>query len=221
VTSGPVRPDGSATPRTITVPGRGTVRIEPDVGRVRLGVVVVASSPGEARAAAGAAMDATIAAIAGAGVERRDLRTSLVALDAVRDYSQDATPRITGYQLTNTIEVVVRSVGDVGAVIDAALGSGATSVDGLSFELADPAPFLADARRAAVADARSRAAVLAPEAGIDVGDVLAIVEDPGPPGGPPRPVAEMAFKVASDAATPVEAGLVEVEVRIAVTFAIA
>ncbi len=220
MTSGPVPPDGAASQRTITVPGRGVSRVEPDVARVRLGVVVVAPSPGEARRVAAGAMDGVIAAIAGSGVARDDVQTALVALDAVRDYSQDATPRITGFQLTNTVEVLARSVADVGAVIDAALSAGATSVDSLSFELADASSPLADARRAAVADARSRAVLLAEEAGVRVGDVLAIVEDPGSMPGPPRPI-EMTFKSASDSATPVEAGRLEVEIRVAVTFAIA
>ncbi|HEV7809708.1 MAG TPA: SIMPL domain-containing protein [Candidatus Limnocylindrales bacterium] len=221
MTSGPVLPDVAVTQRTITVPGRGTLRVEPDLGRVRLGVVVVTPSPSEARTAAAVAMEAVIGAIVASGVERKELRTSLVALDAVRDYSQDATPRITGYQLTNTIEVLVRSVVDIGAVIDVALSSGATSVDGLSFEVADPSLPLADARRAAVADARLRATLLADEAGVRLGAVLAIVEDPGLMAGPPRPLMEMAFKSASDSGTPVEAGRLDVDVRIAVTFAIA
>ena len=45
---------------------------------------------------------------------------------------------MTGYQLTNTVEATIRDVETVGALIDAALAAGATSMDGLAFRLADP-----------------------------------------------------------------------------------
>ena len=87
------------TPRgTITVPGRGTVRIDPDVATIRLGVVVVRPTAADARTAAASTMGSVIGALTGGGVERRDLRTTLVGLDAVRDYSSESGPRVTGYQ---------------------------------------------------------------------------------------------------------------------------
>jgi uncharacterized protein len=211
----------TTTPGSITVPGRGTVRVDPDVASIRLGVVVVRPTAGDARSAAAATMTAVIGALTGGGVDRRDLQTSLVGLDAVRDYSNEGGSRITGYQLTNSVEATVRAIDTVGALIDAALAAGATSMDGLSFRLADPTEALAEARRRAVADARSRAETLASEAGVALGPVTAIVEGGALPPGPPRPMAEMRMKAMADVATPVEAGTNELEIAVTVTFAIA
>jgi len=211
----------SPTSDTITVPGRGTVRVEPDVATLRLGAVVVRPTAGEARTAAATTMAAVFEALTGGGVDQRDLQTTLVGLDAVREYQPEGGSRVTGYQLTNTVEVTIRKIETVGGLIDAALAAGATSMDGLTFRLADPTDALAEARRRAVADARSRATTLAEEAGVTLGPVVGIVEGGALPPGPPRPMAELRMKAAADVATPVEAGTNELEVGVTVAFAIA
>ncbi len=218
--SPPPSPGGSVA-GTISVPGRGVVVVDPDIAVLRLGVVVVRPTAADARSTAAAAMQAVLAALAAGGVRREDLQTTLVGLDAVRDYSAESGPTVTGYQLTNAVEATIRTIAAVGELIDAALGGGATSMDGLSFRLADPRAALAEARRRAVADARDRATTLAHEAGIGVGRVVAIVEGGAVDPGPPRPMAEMRMKMAADVATPVEAGTSELEVGVTVTFAIA
>jgi uncharacterized protein YggE len=220
--SDPTAESGEATPtaRSISVPGLGRVRVEPDVADVRLGVVSVRPTAAAARAAAAEAMESILAALAGGGVKRPDLRTSLVSLDAVRDYSSPAGPTVTGYQMTNVVEATIRVVDAVGAAIDGALAAGATSLDGLTFRLDDPSAALDEARRLAVADARARAETLASEARVTLGSVVAIVEGGGLAPGPPRPATELGMKLMADATTPIEGGMAEMTVQVAVTFAI-
>ena len=206
---------------TIVVPGRGVVAVDPDVALLRLGVVLVRPTATAARSTAAATMQAVLGALADGGVERRELRTTLVGLDAVRDYSSESGPTITGYQLTNAVEATIRAIATVGELIDAALAAGATSMEGLSFRVSDPSEALSEARRRALADARQRAATLAAEAGVEIGVVIAIVEGGAVEPGPPRPMAELRMKAMADTATPVEAGTSEIEVSVSVTFAIA
>ena len=205
---------------TIVVPGIGRVVVRPDVASLRLGVVVVRPTAGEARQAAAATMTAVVDALRAGGVEPRDLRTSLVSLDAVRDYSSERGPRVTGYQMSNAVEATVRTIDAAGGLIDVALEAGATSLDGLSFRLADPRDALAEARRLAVADAHARAETLAGEAAVQVGRVVGITEGGFVAPGPPMPMAELQMKSASDVATPVEAGTNELSVSVTVTYAI-
>jgi uncharacterized protein YggE len=214
------RSDGTAPAATITVPGEGSVRVEPDVADLRLGVVSTRPTAAAARSAAAETMQAILAALTGAGIARRDLQTALVGLDAVRDYAT-ASPTVTGYQMTNTVQATVRAIDTVGAAIDAALAAGATSMDGLSFRVADPTEGLAEARRRAVADARSRATTLAAEAGVVLGGVVAIAEGSTFAPGPPGPIAEFRMKTTADASTPVEAGTSELSISVTVTSAIA
>jgi len=219
--SPPAPPPPPGRSGLITVPGRGSVRVDPDVASIRFGVAIVRPTAAEARAAAASTMAAILAALSAGGGERRDQQTALVGLDAVRDYSSAGAPRVTGYQLTNTVEATVRSIESAGSLIDAALAAGATSMDGLAFRVADPGAALNEARRRAVADARTRAEILAAEAGVRLGPVVEIVEGGALPPGPPRPLAAMALKSVADVATPLEAGANELEVGVTVAFAIA
>jgi uncharacterized protein YggE len=190
------------------------------VADLRLGVVSIRPTASAARAVAAETMQAILASLGAGGVERRDLRTALVGLDAVRDYASPADPVVTGYQMTNTVEATIRAIDTVGGVIDAVLAAGATSMDGLAFRVADPTAALAEARRLAVVDARDRAGTLSAEAGVTLGPVVAIVEGGGLVPGPPRPMAEFRM-AAQDVATPVEAGSAELTITVTVTFAIA
>ena len=207
----------------IIVPGTGRTIVEPDIATVRLGVAIVRPTASDAREAAAATMSAVLEAVAAAGVGRRDVRTTLVGLSPVTDYSSERGPRVTGYQVSNTVEIIVRDLASAGELIDAGLRAGASSLDGLEFRLDDTSSAEDAARKAAMDDARRRAAVLAEAAGVSVGRVVGIVE-----GGdrPPLPFAAggtrgmVAMKSAEAADTPVEGGSQEVVVSVVVTFAI-
>src|SRR4051794_6128490 len=125
--------------RTITVPGAGTIVVEPDVADVRLGVNVLASTAGAARESAAKTMNAVLKSVLAQGVARRDVRTSLVSLNPTMDYSGKAGPKVTGYQVQNSVAVTLRNLGRAGELIDAALGAGASTLDSLDFRLGDPA----------------------------------------------------------------------------------
>lgn len=203
---------------TIVVSGTGRVAVRPDVADLRLGVAISMSTVAEARAAAAESMTAILAAVETAGVARPDVRTALLSVQPRYDYRDGKPPKLSGYDLSNVVEVTVRDLSVLGAVVDAALSAGATSLDGLSFRLDDPREAERDARTAAVTEARARAEVLAAAAGIAIAGVADIVE-----GGPapiwPQPKA--ARMEAADASTPVEAGTTEIAVTVTVTFRVA
>jgi uncharacterized protein YggE len=202
---------------TIVVPGTGRVSVAPDVADLRLGVAVARPKIDAARSEAARIMDAILTAVDAAGVARRDVRTTLLSIQPRYDYREGRPPSLTGYELANLVEVTIRDLAVLGDVVDAAIAAGATSMDGLSFRLADPAPVEREARRSAMADARSRADVLAAEGGLTIDGVSDIVE--GGPSRPPIPFPKAErMLMAADAATPVEGGSLEVEVSVAVTF---
>ena len=149
------------------VSGTGRVAVDPDVADLRLGVAVARPTVEAARAAAAETMAAILAAVASAGVARRDIRTSLLSVQPRYDYRDGKAPALTGYDLANTVEVTVRDLGTLGAVVDGALTAGATSLDGLTFRVDDPREAERTARTAAVAEARARAEVLAAAGGCD------------------------------------------------------
>jgi uncharacterized protein YggE len=202
---------------TIVVSGTGRVAVQPDTADLRLGVSISRPTVETARSDAAATMEAILAAIHRTGVARRDVRTAMLSVQPRYDYRDGKAPVLTGYELANSVEVTVRDLATLGAVIDGTLAAGATSMEGLSFRLADTAPAERDARVQAMAAARARADVLAEAADLSIEGVADIVE-----GGPPRP--PMPFPkaermmMAADAATPVEAGSLEIAVTVTVTY---
>lgn len=210
-------PDEPTSTGTIVVSGTGRVAVQPDVADLRLGVTVAKPTVEAARGEAAATMDAILRAVDGAGVARADVRTAMLSVQPRYDYRDGRAPVLTGYEIANVVEVSVRDLSALGGVIDATLTAGATSMDALSFRLADPRPAEREARRQAMAEARARADVLAEAAGVTVKGVSDIVE--GQPMRPPGPVAKaQRMALAADAGTPVEAGTLEVAVTVSVTY---
>ena len=203
---------------TIVVSGTGRVAVDPDVAELRLGVAIARPTVDAARAAAAEAMTAILAAVTAAGVAARDVRTTLLSVQPRYDYRDGKAPTLTGYDLSNVVEVTVRDLAVLGGVVDGALTAGATSLDGLAFRVDDPREPERAARTAAVAEARARAEVLAAAAGVGVAGVADIVEG-GPPPTWPQPKAARAM-LAADAGTPVQAGTTEISVTVTVTFRI-
>jgi uncharacterized protein len=208
--------DPTRTTGTIVVSGTGRVAVDPDVADLRLGVSIARPTVEGARTAAAEAMSAILAAVRDAGVERRDVRTTLLAVQPRYDYRDGVAPVLTGYDLNNVVEITVRDLSSLGAVIDGALIAGATSLDGLAFRVDDPRDAERAARTAAVAEARARAEVLAEAADVAISGVSDIVEGGPPPSWPQPKAARMAL--AADAGTPVEAGTTEIAVTVTVTF---
>ena len=205
--------DGGA----IVVTGTGRISVQPDVADVRLGVSVVRPSVEAARTEAARTMDAILAAVDAAGVPRTDVRTAMLSVQPRYDYRDGRAPALTGYEISDVVEVTVRDLGRLGSIVDGTLGAGATSMDGLTFRVADPAPAEREARVRAMAEARSRADVLAEAADLAIDGVVDIVE--GVPARPPIPFPKAErMAMAADVATPVEAGELEVAVSVTVTY---
>jgi uncharacterized protein YggE len=201
----------------ITVSGTGRVSVQPDIADLRLGVNISRLTVDEARNDAAKTMAAILDAVTKAGVAKKDVRTSLLSVQPRYEYRDNEPPRLAGYELANVVEVTVRDLAKLGDVVDGSLKAGATSMDSLNFRLNDPSPAEKQARTLAMAQARSRADVLAEAAGVAITGVSDVSE-----GGamPPRPYAAKAERMmlADDASTPVETGSLEISVTVSVTY---
>jgi uncharacterized protein YggE len=209
--------DMNNNPGSIVVNGEGRVSVAPDVAELRLGVSVSRLTVVEAREDAARTMEAILGAVAETGVAKRDVRTSLLSVQPRYEYRDNEPPRLSGYELANVVEVTVRDLARLGDVVDGTLKAGATSMDSLSFRLADPSPAEREARMLAMVNARGRADVLAEAAGLRITGVDSVVEGGATP--PPRPFAKAErMMMAADVSTPVESGSMEVAVSVTVSY---
>ena len=144
---------GSST-RSLTVRGHGRASLPADEADLTLGVELVRATAGEARDAAAEAMNRVLAALRAQGVADADLRTTDLALAPEIEYRPDGTSRRIGFRLSNRLTVRVHDPGAIPALVDGAVGAGATSLDGVSFRASDTASARQAALGAAILDAR-------------------------------------------------------------------
>ena len=190
----------------------------PDVATLSAGVVTQSTDANTAMRDNAAQMDKVMAAIRAAGIEARDVQTAGVNVHPQYDYRDGSTPRITGYQASNTVNVTVRDIGELGDVLDALVASGANQVHGPSFDVDDKDGAYDEARRAALQKARARADMYAQALGMRVRRIASISEGGG--FGPPMPMPMMAMDAVQEsrASTPISPGEATLSVNLDVVF---
>ncbi len=217
---------GPALAGEISLSGTGVVRAAPDMATISTGVVTQAQNAREALDANTAAMEQLISVLREAGLESRDIQTSDFNVSPQYVYSErrdengySLPPQISGYQVSNTVTIAVRDLEVLGAVLDQAVSVGANTINGISFSVADPEKLLEEARRRAFADARTKATTYADAAGVTLGDIESITEQPDYM--PPQPMMRAAYADMEAAqSVPVEAGEATYSVTATVTWSI-
>lgn len=190
----------------IVTSGQAESRVRPDRASIAIGVQTRASTAAEAASQNARKQSAIIEAIRARGVSSDDIATSNFNVSPELRYREGEAPLVTGFTVSNEVDVLVRSVSTVGAVIDASLGAGANQINSLTFTVANADSARRLALAAAVADARADADVMARAAGGSLGALIELTAIEGNP-PMPRPVMAMSRAVAADeASTPIESG---------------
>jgi uncharacterized protein len=211
-------PSTPAVPAIVTT-GEAVVRRAPDRAFLVASVEARARDPKEAQTQNAKAMSAVQARVASAGIPKEAVRTLGYNIQQEFDFTNGRrVPR--GYVARNAIEVRVDALESLGELLDAVVQAGATSIGGIRFDLRDRAGAEREALRLAVADARARAEAAASGVGRTIDRVLRI-DDTRREIPRPVPMAMMAREAAqADAATPVEAGEIEIRAQATLTVSI-
>ena len=203
--------DTPASPaKTVTVTGSGRVTTVPDRASFDFTVDTQAATAQAALAKNASAAATMIAAIKNAGVSDADLQTGQVALSPRMN---DAGTDVLGYTASNTVSAAI-ALAKAGALVDAAVGAGATGVSGPMLTRSDSDALYAKALQSAVANATDKAKTLATAAGLSLGAVQTMVE------GSQQPVVFAAGKMDAAASTPIEAGTQEIDATVTVTYSL-
>ena len=214
-------PQAAASQTGIWVSGEGTVDLEPDLALLNVGVEVQASSVSEARSEAAAAMDAVIAAVKRRGLTDADIQTTSFDIWPRYDYVE-GEQTLAGYVVSNSVTIKIRDLANAGETIDdvADAAGDATRIEGISFTVEDPTPYLAQLREAAVENAREKAEHYAELIGASLGDLVYLTEAGGV--SPPTPIArgEAMFAMDARATTSISAGELTLRLAVQAAFAI-
>ncbi len=212
---------------TVSVTGTGEVHAAPDTAYINSGVTTQGATAREALDANTVAMEELIATLREAGIDRRDIQTSNFSVSPNYVYTDERDengytlpPRINGYVVSNSVTIRIRDLELLGIILDRSVTVGANTVNGISFEVADPSNLLDEARVDAFSDARDKAALYAVAAGGQLGTVMSIVE--AQTFGQPEPMMMRQSAAMTDAASvPVEAGELTFSVSVTVTWSLA
>lgn len=217
------RPGNDPRP-VLSVTGQGEVSAAPDQAIMSVGAVAQDKQAAAAQSQVNEAMQKVIAAIKDLGIADERIRTAMVSLQAVYDSSKmpvsssrGGEPRIVGFRASNTIAVQIDQMGQIGSVIDAAMNAGANSIEGIVFQLKDDQQARQQALKKAAEIAQAKAQALAAAMNVKLGDVQTISE-----GG--VNVIEPMYRqreMLGLAATPIQAGQVEVQANVTVQYRIA
>jgi len=203
----------------ISVGGRADVAGTPDTLRLDLSVVATAPSVSEAFASANRSAGAVQTSLLSSGVQKKDLQTSGLDIQPSYDYPNGGTPRLRGYQVSESVSAKLRDLGRAGDAIGKAVGVGgnAVTVNGISLDLEDSGAMVSSARDKAFAEAKAKAEQYAKAAGRGLGEVISITEDVSTASPVAMPYAAMdSAKLA--ASVPIQPGTQNVVVSVTVVF---
>ncbi len=173
---------------TITVEGTGEAAAVPDTARVSFTVTESATTVADAQTQATGKTDAAIAAVKELGVEEQDVKTLSYNVSPRYQYSQPCTPgmmcagmvsgspKITGYDVSQTIQVKIRDTAKAGDVLQALGTIGVQNISGPEFVVDDEDAVKSEARAEAIEKAQAKAKVLAKDLGVRLGDVVNFYE---------------------------------------------
>ncbi|HJT17265.1 MAG TPA: SIMPL domain-containing protein, partial [Thermoanaerobaculia bacterium] len=198
----------------------GRATLIPDRFTFTAGVQTQAPTVEEAVNENNSKMAAVIAALKRGGATDAEVHTSNFSIYPQQVYEQGQPPRLTGYQVNNSVTVMKSDIAAASKLLQVAITAGVNQTSGLNFEVSNPARGRDQGLRAAFDDAHAKAALLAQAAGRTLGRALIISEgaEAAPP-PPPRPVYAMgAVRAEAVSAPPVESGSQELTYTISVVF---
>ncbi|MEV0169772.1 SIMPL domain-containing protein [Streptomyces sp. NPDC050803] len=160
-------------PWGLSVFGAGSVRAEPQLVRVKLGVEVLEAAPEQAFHEAGAAVMRLREVLRRHGIPDASVSGSRLRLSS--EYGHDNGARkFVGYLCRAQYVIETETLDNLQQLLVDVVEAGARSIDSVEFDVHDKPALRDEARRRAVAAARRKAEVYAEAAGVHLGAVIHI-----------------------------------------------
>jgi uncharacterized protein YggE len=199
----------------IYVSGSGSASATANQAVVTLGAYTEDPSASEAVEDNAVLMTAVIQAIEDLGIPEDKIKTVSYSVSTNYDWE---LRRVTGYRVTNMIQVEIDDLDLVGDVIDEAAKAGANQVQGITFGLSDDIAegLQNEAYVLALQDAKGKADLIAETLDLEITGVLSVSESVYYPYQAYREVAVESFE--GGVSTPIIEGSLSVSVSVQVAF---
>lgn len=180
---------GTIGPSTISISGEGEAVALPDLGQFSFSVVSEGDDAADAQSQSARSVNSIIDYLKAEGVEERDIKTQYYNLNPLYRYEERSCPVgslcppgdrvLVGFEANQTIAVKLRDLDKAGGLISGVGERGATNVSGLQFTIDDESILKAEARAAAIVDAKEKAEVLARDLDVRLVRIIGFWEDEG------------------------------------------
>lgn len=160
----------------VAASGDGEVMLRPDRASVSVTVRTIAPEPDQAASRNLATAEDVTEALEALELEPDSLRLTGVRIGPNREYTPDG-PRDAGYFAERSLRVTTNDLADVGRIIQAAVGAGATQIDHIAYSSSEEDAARQQALTLAVEKARGTAQTVATAAGGRLGSVILLSTD--------------------------------------------
>lgn len=169
----------AAVAHTITVTGKGEIRVKPDTAYIQLGLTTTGKTAREAQQKNATEFQNIRKTLAAFKIAETDIQT--VRYSTSPDYSWDNNKQtLKGYQVEQIISIKYRDLNRVGELLDQATAAGANRIDNVTFTSEKLDMYRMDATDRAIDNARLKADRMAARAGVKINTVLAISDGSTP-----------------------------------------
>lgn len=165
--------------------GQGSASAAPDEVTISFGVTKSATTVADAQNQTNTAIEDILNNLKKLGVSDKDLKTTNYSVNP--DYNYNGRQKISGYTVTQNIDLKLKNIKDTNEAIDTITANGANLVGQIQFGFTDQSKAKLEeiARKEAVGDAKQKAESLAKTAGIRLGKIINVLEESN---SQPRPI---------------------------------
>ncbi|MDD3531211.1 MAG: SIMPL domain-containing protein [Candidatus Pacebacteria bacterium] len=175
---------------TVTVQGSGQATMAPDVARISFSVQNTAATVALAQEATTKQANAALDFVKAQGIAEKDVKTLSYNISPQYSYPNpcprgalcpdySGTPKITGYQVSETVQITMRDLSAVGEMLSGIGKLGVQNVNGPDFALDDATAGYNAARADAISKAQVQARLLAKQLGVRLGKIVNFSESSG------------------------------------------
>ncbi|MCD5325811.1 MULTISPECIES: SIMPL domain-containing protein [Pontibacillus] len=198
--------------RFLTVTGIGSVKAQPDIANITLGVETQDKELTTAQQTNAQTLNEVIDALIQIGIPNENIQTVDYFIFPQYDYI-DGKQQFRGYEVTHLITVTIENLEQTGEVIDTAVANGANRVSNISFTVQDPQSFYQQALASALQNANTKAQTIAQTMNLQIDMTPFSIDEQVPP-TQATPQTFVKAESVGATSTPVEPGQLEITARV-------
>ncbi|QHS12396.1 oxidative stress defense protein [Shewanella sp. Arc9-LZ] len=196
--------------------GTSTIEAAADMAIINVQVSIEADSAKAAKDKADEAVSQFMQRLLKAGVDKKHIQSANLQLNPQYMYVQNEPRKLTGYNASRQMTITVIDLNSLNELLDSALVEGINNVNNIELKSSQEAKIIAQARQAAIDDAKQKAQSLAKGFGEQIAGVWQVRYFPQQANQPEMYRASM--KMNADVAQTYQQGQVAISDRVEVVF---